>query len=90
MGLEVDTAGCHKRPFREKWWGRVPLLNSVEACNIFGCVCGRLAPGGSPETKSWYKRRTCCKSSKVPQIPLVLHLRNIATLLGTCCLRAYL
>ena len=55
-----------------------------------GSSSSMLAPGGSPETMSWYKRRTCCKSSKVPQIPLILHLRNIAMLLGTCCLRAYL
>ena len=37
-----------------------------------------------------YNRRSCCKSSKVPQIPVIFHLLNRATLFGACCLREYL
>ena len=32
-------------------------------------------------------RRSCCKSSKVLQIPVILHFHSRATTFGTCCLR---
>ena len=46
--------------------------------------------GGFAETMGQYNRRSCCTSSKVPQIPVILHLRTRATPFVTCCLRAYL
>ena len=39
----------------------------------------RQIPGGFPETMGQYNRRSCCTSSKVPQIPVILHLRTRAT-----------
>ena len=50
---------------------------------------GRQVPGGFPETRGKYNKRSC-KSSKAPQILRILHLHNKATVQGTCCLRVYL
>ena len=60
----------------------------LKRCNLNGG--NPWIPGGFPETMGQHSRRSCCKSSKVLQTPVILHLLNRATLFGTCCLRAYL
>ena len=48
-------------------------------------------PSGFPGDHGAEKNsRSCCKSTKVPQIPVILHFRNRATPFGACCLHAYL